>query len=248
MDMRSWPDSKPANAKVSKEIPFLSVAQITGFMNFFKAENIYIKTCDTSSNHPTQPLLVWFFPPPNCAQCLWPRPFFTAGSGAKVAALRTRSRSLPMNNRRLNFYPVKMFRCSRFVGRFFFFRWFPMQNEYPKTWGSHWRQAGHDLRYSRLVMITNIISPVCIGVHWLLLREIYWHTQLWFQGTASHTSVNLVSSGTSQLESSQISRKHFCVHWWQNPSQKTQIWIKHTIDLICCKKYSLSSIQNRKKK
>ena len=77
----------------------------------------------------------------------------------------------------------------------------------------------------------------------------YWNThnlQLWFQGTASHTSVNLVSSGTSQLESSQISRKHFCVHWSQNPSQKTQLWIKHTIDLICCKKKTLSSIRNRK--
>lgn len=34
----------------------------------------------------------------------------------------------------------------------------------------------------------------------------------------------------------------------QTPSQKTQIWIKHTIDLICCKKYSLSSIRNRKTK
>ena len=90
-----------------KKSPSFQLVKSAGFMNCSRAENIYIKTCDTSSNTTD---MLYDFPTSKLRAIPLAKAVFTAGSGANVAALRTRSRSLPMNNRRLNFYPVNI--CS----------------------------------------------------------------------------------------------------------------------------------------
>lgn len=91
--------------RCQKKSPSFQWLKSTGFMNCSRAENIYIKTCDTSSS---TTFVGADFPTSKLRAIPLAKAVFTAGSGANVAALRTRSRSLPMNNRRLNFYPVNI--------------------------------------------------------------------------------------------------------------------------------------------
>ncbi len=144
------------------------------FHQVFKAcENIYIKTCDTSSN------ITFFkiFPPPNCEQYLWPRPF------SRLEVEQT------------------LQRCEHVAE---VYPWIVAQNvEFPLE-ARALPQMDH--AWSPISLMQSFLQSHFCSLYWFSLifdwNLQYWHAQLWIQGTASHTSVNLVSSGTSQLESS----------------------------------------------
>lgn len=176
--------------RCQKKSPSFQWLQSTGFMNFSRAENIYINTCDTSSN---TTFVGADFPTSKLRAIPLAKAVFTAGSGANVAALRTRSRSLPMNNRRLNFYPVNIIDVLDLLVGSFFSGGFQCKTSIPKRGVPTGGKLG--ITSDRLVMITKeylhaiIISPVWSVLSWVIFApEIYWcmyfdhvlleHTQL----------------------------------------------------------------------